>query len=106
MLDLMLMRKENKMLRTKWFDCECSDSDHAVRFVWFDEDDNFDSEIYINTQMNPAHRWYERLWIAVLYVFGIKKRHWNHFQDTVLSMQQVEELVQFLKGILDDRRKN
>lgn len=80
------------ILKTKWFDCECSDSDHAIRFCWFEDDDC----IFIDTQMNKAHGFWVRLKIAIIYLFDFKNKPFNHFQDTILNKNQTQELAEFL----------
>lgn len=67
-----------------WFDCQCSDFGHVVRFT-LDPDNG---TVYLDVRLNPYLPWYRRLWVAVLYLFVRPKAHGGlgqYYDVTLLS---------------------
>lgn len=76
--------------------CQCHSTDHLVQFS-ADDPDEEDSVCYISVQLHPTHRWYERVWRALKYIFGYKCRY-GHWDCTSLSQEEAQKLFVFLKN--------
>ena len=81
----------------KFYECDCSDSDHTIQ-VWTDPE--FD-EVIISTQLAPLHPWYKRIWVAVKYVFNPHGGGYSHWHDTILSVDSARKLRDQLNGFLE-----
>jgi hypothetical protein len=58
----------------EWFDCECHEYDHAIRFSAYFWDDGT-KEFSADALFSNNRSWYQRIWIALKYVF--------HFGETM-----------------------
>ena len=77
----------SRYLESHYFDCTCSSSDHTLRFVFDDED----GDLYTEVQMRPYHRWYQRIWLEVKYVFGYESKY-GHWDCTMLRPEEYGKL--------------
>jgi hypothetical protein len=67
------MTGKNKM-QTTYYTCECHSSEHTLRFDY----DPIDGELYTTAYLHAYRPWYQRLWLAVKYVFG-RNRNFGDF---------------------------
>lgn len=60
---------------TYYFECDCGSSEHTIRFTL----DKEDPTIYTSVFLNQYRSLWERVWVALKYVFGYKCRygHWD-----------------------------
>ncbi len=67
--------KENLVLESHFFDCQCHSDEHVLRFVL----DREHRELYTSIFLDPLHPWWKRLWLAARYVLGRKSSygHWD-----------------------------
>jgi hypothetical protein len=86
----------NFHMKSEWFDCVCHSMDHAIRVSYMeDEDDIRCHELYIDTQFPRQKNLWERLVLAVRYVFGMDMQH-NTYGEAVLDVVSVNRLRRFL----------
>jgi hypothetical protein len=76
-----------------YLECQCDCAQHTIRFT-FDPSD-LTGEIYTEVQLNPYHPWYQRLWIALKYVFGHQSK-FGAFDCTILHKEDYPKLRSLL----------
>ena len=69
----------------KYFDCECLDRDHAIRFMYFPEIDSDKSELYLGLKL--GHNYYTRLVPNLVELFLISKELSIKEKDYVLDVE-------------------
>lgn len=74
-----------------YFDCQCDCNEHVVRLVL----DPADGEVWIETYLSRHHPWYQRLWIALKYVFGHQSK-FGAFDCTLLRPEDYERMHDLL----------
>jgi|SRR5579885_805938 len=74
-----------------YFDCQCSDFGHTIRFVF----DPKDGDVWLEVHLYNWLPWYKRLWAAFLYVI---KRHkpYGHYDTTMLRSEDFARLHSLL----------
>lgn len=75
----------------RYFDCQCSDFNHVIRFVL----DEKDGEAWLEVNINPYLPWYKRVWEAVRYVFG-KRPAYGHYDTVMLREEDYHQLHDLL----------
>jgi hypothetical protein len=81
----------------KYYDCQCSCLDHVIRFTI----DPYDGDIWLEVKMNKF-KWYERLLIAVKYIFGFSNT--SHYEETLLRHEDFKEIKELFD--LSDRTRD
>lgn len=76
----------------RYLECGCHSPEHTLRFVYFDDPPGF---LYLHVFLEERG-FFERLWLAVKYVFGYKSR-FGHFTEFVFSPEDVKKLIATLK---------
>jgi hypothetical protein len=78
---------------TYFFECQCGDDEHTLRFV-LNKDDQ---EIYAHVYLNQYHNVFGRIWAALKYIFGYKCKY-GHWGEWILR----EEDAQRLRGMVTE----
>jgi hypothetical protein len=73
-------------MEQSYFDCQCSDFNHLVRF----ELDN-DGDVYVSVRMNYWEPWWKRVWNAIRYIFK-RDVAYGHFDVTMLREEDFARL--------------
>lgn len=90
------MSKEEPQ-QTHFVVCSCSSPDHIVQFVHDDDSESSYGEVlYIQVQLHQYHPWYQRMWIALKYIFGYESRY-GHWDCTTMNKTEARKLFEFLK---------
>jgi hypothetical protein len=58
-------------VNTEYFSCSCHSAEHTLRFDY----DPDDGELYTTVYLHAYRPWYQRVWLAVKYVFGRNRRY-------------------------------
>jgi hypothetical protein len=82
----------------KYYECDCTDSDHVIS-VETDHDADWE-ECVISTQLAPLHPWYKRIWVALKYIVN-PHGDYSHWHDTNLSYAKTQELRDQLDAFLE-----
>jgi len=77
----------------EYFECQCTSPEHGIKFE-YDED----NEIILSYFLNQYRSWWQRVWIAVKYVFGYKCRY-GHFDVTLFKNEDIPRLIKLLEKI-------
>jgi hypothetical protein len=80
---------------TLYVECDCGHNDHTMKFT-FTEGDNYDvGSVYMAVQMGHGHIWYERIWLAIKYIFGYQSRfgHWDCVSLDYIRLRRIREFV-------------
>ena len=80
---------------TLYVECDCGHNDHLMKFT-FSEGDNYDvGSVYMAVQMNPRFSWYERIWIAIQYIFGRMSKfgHWDCVSLDYVRLRRMREFI-------------
>lgn len=78
-------------MESYYFDCQCSSSEHTLRFNL----DSTDGHIYISTHLTHFLPWYKRVLQAVKYIFGYHSKY-GHFDCTELKPNEYSKLKELL----------
>lgn len=70
-----------------YIECECNSDEHVLRYT-FDLEDKI---IYTSVFLRHWRPWYQRVWIAIKYIFGYKCKY-GHFDCTSMGPDEVEQL--------------
>lgn len=94
----------------EYLECICCDVNHVTQFAWWrdetDDDDPYWDELSIETQLNPRHSWYKRIWLALKYIFGYQCRY-GHWSEATLQVDEVKRLKEICERfIADDETKH
>jgi|SRR5579871_2747589 len=73
-------------MEQSYFDCQCSDFNHLVRFELDD-----DGDVYVSVRMNYWEPWWKRVWNAIRYVFK-RDVAYGHFDVTMLREEDFARL--------------
>ena len=84
--------KENK--NKIYFECKCFSDEHHLKFQY----DADEKEVYVTTFLNDYRNFYQKLVVALKYLFGYKCKygHWDVF---LLKDTDVCELKKFLEDM-------
>jgi hypothetical protein len=85
---------------THYVECECGDAEHVLRFVLIDADGDENAELYTETQLRVWRSFWQRIFVAVKYVFGAKSKY-GAYDCTMLSKGEAERLRDFLKRYIE-----
>ena len=83
-------------MKTEYFDCDCGSSEHTLRFCYFVPFKDEPAEIHTEIFLNQYRSVWQRIRIAIKYVFGYKCRY-GHWDVWTLKRNDCERL----KGLLD-----
>lgn len=79
-----------------YLECDCSTIDHLLRITLSEptREDPDDVDLYTEVQLNSYHPWYQRIWLAIRYVFNDapKYGHWDCFlfnKETALAVREL-----------------
>ncbi len=89
-------------MSTEFFECQCRSDEHTLKFILEQySDDSNDLEIYTSVFLYEGS-WWQRLWIAVKYVFGYKCRygHWDNF---IMRHEDVDRMLKLCQQYKDIR---
>lgn len=75
-----------------YFSCECSTDEHTIRFTY----DKEDGDLYMSVFLHHRNAWYQRIWIALKYVFGYKCKY-GHFDNTLVRKDDAGRLIALLE---------
>lgn len=84
-------------MKYKYFECDCGDVEHVIRFSYFDDE----PEIYVNTYLKKSN-FFKRLWYGIKYIFGFQSKY-GAFGETLLHTKQIMELRNFCANHLANR---
>jgi hypothetical protein len=82
-----------------YFECACQSADHVFRFI-LDPNENTSGaddagEIFLEVQLPPNKTIFQRLWIAVKYVFGFRCRY-GAWDCTLLKREDYPRIRELL----------
>lgn len=83
--------------RVEYFECVCMMEDHILRFTL--QTYCGDSvELYTSTFLNPHHGFWDRLWIAIEYLFWRRCKFEDGVLDcTLLKVEDADRLIELLR---------
>lgn len=82
-----------------YFECQCADSRHLLRFHLDPMEDHWPGELWAEILLNPWKPWYRRLWGAVQYVFG---KPCGDFGSWMMLGDDVDRLMDMLQEHKDN----
>jgi len=85
-------------MKTKYFECSCTDAEHVIRIVF----DQKEKELWFELQLSQHNNIFKRIWKAIKYVFGYRCKY-GHWECTSMMAPEVkdlrDELTKFLRKI-------
>ena len=83
---------------TYYFECSCGADEHTLRFVY----DKDEKEIYTSIFLNNYHKWYERVWSGLKYIFGYKCKY-GHWDCWIMRNEDLNKMKAMIKKFEDDQ---
>jgi len=76
-------------------ECACSSTDHTIKLCLFGANKDDEPELYMEVQLPQRRSWYQRVWVAVKYIFGYQCRygHWDTFSFDVESAKEMKDVL-------------
>ena len=75
-----------------FFECKCGTDEHTLRFTL----DKKDREIYTSIFLNNYRNIFQRLFVAIKYIFGYKCEY-GHWDCWIMRDEDIQELSKMLK---------
>lgn len=86
----------------KYFNCQCGKMDHMFCILYdSDYSRGMPPELYLEVQLNPYYNFFQRIWLAIKYVFGSAHPD-GHWDCSILQHQDVEPFIQLLQDYMVD----
>jgi len=84
-------------MESTFFECQCTSSEHTLKFIYDEEDKELYTSIYLCQYRNI----FKRIGIAVKYIFGYKCRYgeWDCF---LFKNEDIKELQKLLEKIINE----
>lgn len=82
-------------MQVQYFDCQCSEFGHTVRFVYDDDSYEGTGELWLETRLVNWLPWYKRVWAALRYVFKVGRED-GEYDTTLLKVQDYDRLRELL----------
>lgn len=76
------------------FSCRCEDNQHQFivrKWYW----DDGDPELSISIMMDHYLNFYQRIWVAIRYVFGVTSQ--DHFSEILITKEDRARLIKILE---------
>lgn len=89
-------------MKVAYFECQCMGDEHTLKFAYDDED------FYVSIFLNQYRGFFEKLWVAIKYLFGYKCQygHWDtwmlRFNDVGRIKKVLEEYIKIQHEELGD----
>lgn len=78
--------------RSEWIQCECHSHDHLLHVYLDTEYDEDTAALYISPLLNFRPNFFRRIWIAIKYVFRVNPRFGYHFDEVIVSGENLDNL--------------
>lgn len=85
-----------------FFECQCESDEHTLRFTL--DKEYPEPEIYVSIFLDQYHTWYERVWVAIKYIFGYKCKY-GHFNTWSMKPEDATKLRDMCNDFLIRRGK-
>lgn len=92
----MTIPKQDKDL---FITCDCGSPECTLWFRYFSAFREDPPEVYLSYFL-PRGRWYQRLWIAALYLFN-KFPHYSHFGETIFDYERARSVRDFMDEYME-----
>ena len=86
------MRRVKLLDGSYFFECKCGTDEHTLRFTL----DKKDREIYTSIFLNNYRNIFQRLFVAIKYIFGYKCEY-GHWDCWIMRDEDIQELSKMLK---------
>jgi len=97
------MCKELEEDRTYHFDCQCSSPEHIIRFVYSPPFKDDGPEIYTEVQLCQPRNFFEKIWVALKYIFGYKCKY-GHWDCWIMKSEDLSRFKDMLDRFEIDRK--
>lgn len=82
-------------LEISYFECQCQDPEHTLRFCYDPSDGELWMEAYVSSNYLGFFR---RLWRGIKYVFGANSKY-GHFDTTMFRPEDIIRLQELLEKV-------
>ena len=86
-----------------YLECACTAPECTLRFMWYEDWPPDDPQIFLHYFLPRGH-WWERLWLAVRYLFN-RFPPYGFFGEALLEDDKVERLSAFVDEYLEYRER-
>ena len=90
---------------TEFFECDCGSEEHTLRFTLELDNVPEGAVLYTTIFLNNWQHWYQRVWIAIKYIFGYKCKY-GHWDSWNLRKQDAKRLQSLLEKVIKFETEN
>jgi len=83
--------KADKEDYTEYFDCQCSCSEHVIRFMYMGAYGGDEPSLYFDIFLGQHMGFFKRVWVAIKYIFGYKCKY-GHFDNWLFKLEDAQRL--------------
>ena len=84
-------------MKTKYFECKCSSSEHTIRFVIDESIEDESPEVYLEIQLSHYRNVLDRIWGAIKYIFGYECKY-GHWDCVILRDEDKQDIIELLEN--------
>ena len=85
----------------EYFGCECGSDEHLMVFRYWAEDGDDDKELYLNVHLANYENFFQRLWVAVRFLFGYRSK-FGEFDEVVIRKDDINRLFNLINTVKKD----
>ena len=79
--------------------CDCGSPAHMLQLIWCPGDSYCaDGCLVVNYQLDNKKNFFQRVWSAIQYIFGVTER-WGNWHSTSLEEEDVKKLIEYLQQV-------
>lgn len=93
-------QKKYEPMQTSYYECQCADPEHTLRFVYDPEENELYTEIHLTQYRNML----KRIFMAIKYIFGYKCRY-GCFDCWMLKNEDCKGIKNLLNKVIDSEKK-
>ena len=85
-----------------YFDCQCDNFDHVIRFTY----DRNPPEIIVEVRMNDWLPWWKRFIVAFKYLFKMTRKTGFDYDCTLLKKNDLPKLENMIEQLFEDEKEH
>lgn len=87
-------------MKQEWFNCDCGEAAHAIQ-VTYDNSDPDWHELYISMRLRIWRRWWQRIPIALRYLFGRDACPFGEYDSITFGVDEAKRLKSVVDAFLE-----
>jgi len=84
----------NQPAQIEWFNCECGDAHHSIRFIY----DPDECDIFFEFRVNNYKSFWKRLQAAFKYLFNVDNRDAS-YDTMIVRKDEAQKMIRILQKV-------